>query len=225
MFIRGVTPVARSGRPARSGRRARGTEPVSSRRDSILDAALDLFVERGFEATSVPEVARRARIAAGTIYLYFASKEALVNAVLARIKTTLAERLTAAIDPAAPLERQFRAICATFGSWAIEEPRACGFSDLHHHAPYVTQETLAAFDPARKAIDAHLRAGRDAGIYRDLPVPALRAFLVGPLVGLVKFERLGELRLTPALVEEAADVAWAGIARKSTARRRKESSS
>lgn len=48
----------------------------------LLDAALDLFVEKGFAATKVDEVARRAGVSKGTLFLYFASKEELFKAVV-----------------------------------------------------------------------------------------------------------------------------------------------
>lgn len=48
----------------------------------LLAAALDLFVERGFAATKLDEVAARAGVAKGTLYLYFASKEELFKAVI-----------------------------------------------------------------------------------------------------------------------------------------------
>ena len=51
------------------------------RRESIMDAALACFVERGFYGTAIPQIADKANIAAGTIYHYFESKEALVNAL------------------------------------------------------------------------------------------------------------------------------------------------
>src|SRR5688500_1378256 len=102
-------------------------EDVASRQSEILRAALDLFVERGYEATSVPRVARRAGVAAGTIYLYFASKEALVNALLARIKGALASRLLAAWRPDVPLAEQFAALHGAFGRWVLEQPRASAF--------------------------------------------------------------------------------------------------
>src|SRR5688572_22338077 len=54
---------------------------VHDKREAILDAALELFVERGFFGTAVPEIADRAGVGAGTIYRYFESKEALVNAI------------------------------------------------------------------------------------------------------------------------------------------------
>jgi AcrR family transcriptional regulator len=203
--------------PVRARARARKKDPLfaglPSRQATILRAALDLFVERGYGATTVPSVARRAGVAAGTIYLYFDSKDALVNALLVHIKGALGARIVAACRPKDAPRRQFGAIHAAFGRWVIDHPRASHFCDLHHHAAYVTPETLAAFEPAMKAIDAHLLAGRREGRYRDLPVPALRALLIGPLWALVKFGRMGELSVSPALVAQAEEAAWAGVCR------------
>lgn len=62
--------------------------PVTRRRrkearpQEILAAALSLFVERGYAATRLEEVARRAGVAKGTLYLYYANKEALFRAVV-----------------------------------------------------------------------------------------------------------------------------------------------
>lgn len=47
-----------------------------------MTAALDLFVEKGYAATRVEEVARRAGVSKGTLFLYFASKEELFKAVV-----------------------------------------------------------------------------------------------------------------------------------------------
>lgn len=54
-----------------------------TRRD-LLEAGAELFAEVGFAAATTRELARRARVAAGTVFNYFASKEALAAAVLAR---------------------------------------------------------------------------------------------------------------------------------------------
>jgi AcrR family transcriptional regulator len=59
---------------ARSGTRAKRS---AERRDAILAAALDEFAARGFAATRLEDVAKRADVAKGTIYLHFADKETL----------------------------------------------------------------------------------------------------------------------------------------------------
>ncbi len=50
----------------------------------LLDAALELFVEKGFTAARADEVAQRAGVSKGTLYLYYPSKEELFKAVIAR---------------------------------------------------------------------------------------------------------------------------------------------
>ncbi len=61
-----------------------GTRATRSaeRRDAILAAALDEFAARGFAATRLDDVARRADVAKGTIYLHFADKEALFEELI-----------------------------------------------------------------------------------------------------------------------------------------------
>ena len=63
------------------------TAPIRQRRkearpQELLDAALDLFVEKGFAATRCEEVALRAGVSKGTLYLYYPSKEELLKAVI-----------------------------------------------------------------------------------------------------------------------------------------------
>ena len=53
-----------------------------ARPDEILAAALEVFSDRGFAATKLEDVARRAGVTKGTIYLYFANKEALFKALI-----------------------------------------------------------------------------------------------------------------------------------------------
>src|SRR5216117_2701708 len=68
-------------------RRSRKARPRWQRRKAarpaeIVTAALEVFVERGFAAARLEEVARRAGVTKGTLYLYFKSKEALFKAVV-----------------------------------------------------------------------------------------------------------------------------------------------
>src|SRR5215211_4211983 len=62
---------SRAKRPA-AGRRERNKEAIRGR---ILAAALALFNQRGFEATTTKEIARRAKIAEGTVFNYFETKD------------------------------------------------------------------------------------------------------------------------------------------------------
>jgi AcrR family transcriptional regulator len=71
--------------PGPDARKARGIE----RREAILAAALAEFSARGFEATRLDDVAKRAKIAKGTIYLYFRDKESLFQELIRAMLTPL----------------------------------------------------------------------------------------------------------------------------------------
>src|SRR5439155_9079413 len=57
---------------------------AEARPDEVLDAALDLFIENGFAATRVDDIAKRAGLSKGAVYLYFPSKEAIIEALVRR---------------------------------------------------------------------------------------------------------------------------------------------
>src|SRR6267142_1783047 len=62
-------------------------ERTAERREAIIEAALDEFISRGFTATRIDDVARRAGVAKGTIYLHFKDKESMFEEL---IRTVLA---------------------------------------------------------------------------------------------------------------------------------------
>jgi len=68
-------PVAEAAGTIAASRQGARTAKAAARREAILDAALDEFSARGFAAARLDDVARRAGVAKGTIYLYFKDKE------------------------------------------------------------------------------------------------------------------------------------------------------
>src|SRR5215204_7426944 len=68
--------------PKANARRARSKEAREAKLQAILDAALDVFAEKGFADTRLDDVAARAGVAKGTIYLYVESKQALFEALV-----------------------------------------------------------------------------------------------------------------------------------------------
>src|SRR5258708_3726485 len=65
-------------------RRAQSETPPGPKREAILRAAIDVFAERGFFNAQVADVARAAGVAAGTVYLYFRSKDDLLISIFER---------------------------------------------------------------------------------------------------------------------------------------------
>lgn len=77
-----ISPVPESASDPSAPVHTKASRRKEARPGELLAAALDLFVEKGFAATRVEEVARRAGVSKGTLFLYFASKEELFKAVV-----------------------------------------------------------------------------------------------------------------------------------------------
>lgn len=75
-------PTSRDSTPNCNLLRTKHVRRKQSRPGELLDAALELFVEKGFAATRAEEVAQRAGVSKGTLFLYFGSKEELFKAVV-----------------------------------------------------------------------------------------------------------------------------------------------
>ena len=87
-----------------SARRAR-SEPVP-KREAILRAATDVFAERGYFNAQVADVARAAGVAAGTVYLYFRSKDDVLVSIFERtMREALAEGRAAVAETPDPRQR------------------------------------------------------------------------------------------------------------------------
>jgi len=104
---RRAAPLQHRGGPEpKSGARQ---ERSAARREAILSAALDEFSSRGFEAARLDDVAKRAGVAKGTIYLYFRDKETLFQELIRAMLTPLIgtiEALGAADVPMSILSEQ-----------------------------------------------------------------------------------------------------------------------
>src|SRR4051795_5515403 len=93
------------------------TERAAERRQAIMDAALDEFIARGFTAARLDDVAKRAGVAKGTIYLHFKDKEALFQELIREALVPLIGRLAAP----APAGGSVRAAIERFGQTFAQE--------------------------------------------------------------------------------------------------------
>ncbi len=86
-----------------------------NRRQWVLDAALDVFSEKGYEGASMQEIAQRAEFSVGTLYSLFESKEALYRALLIERALKAGRAFMAALESAEDEEERLRAFIRVKG--------------------------------------------------------------------------------------------------------------
>lgn len=184
----------------------------AQRRDAILDAALECFVDRGFHGTAVPMVAEKAGIATGTLYHYFASKDVLVNALFRKWKEAIATRVFIGFPPGAPPREQFRAMWNEMTDFARAHPKAFAFLELHHHASYLDAESVAMDNRLKDFGAVMVQAAQAAGDIKAGPTTLIMELVFGAFIGAMRADFEGRVRLTDELRDFAEAACWDAIA-------------
>jgi AcrR family transcriptional regulator len=171
------------------------TEPRFERRKDarpkeLIDAALDLFVQHGYAATRLDEVATRAGVSKGTLYLYFESKEELFKAVVRTNVVPLIAQAEQLLEQfTGTSEELFRAL--VMGWWAaIGDSKASGLPKLvvseAQNFPEVARwyhdEVIAR---GTRVVDLLLRRGIERGEFRAVDVDQAVHIVMAPLLMLV----------------------------------------
>jgi TetR/AcrR family transcriptional regulator, repressor of fatR-cypB operon len=187
------------------------TERTGDKRDAILDAALELFAERGFHGTAVPLVADKANVGAGTIYRYFPSKESLVNALYLKWKAELGRAITEGFPLSASPREQFHFFWEKCALFAEENPLALKFLELHHHGPYLGDEARRLEQQVLAPALLFLEQTASAKITKPLPGVVLGALVYGAFIGLVKAAWEKRIALTKETLDAAEQCCWEAI--------------
>lgn len=195
------------------------------RRAAILDAARELFYERGFQNTTVGEIAAAADLSKGTVYLYFASKDELYVSVVMESFQIVEDRLHEIMESGMSVREKGIAVYLAFVAHCME----------HHEYFRMTQYLLT--ENARENIPAQLverisdhtgrllsyvaglvAEGRRSGLIReDVDPYAFAVIAWRSATGLLDLAVVGDSSAAgagpyPALFEQAIELLIAGAA-------------
>ena len=154
-------------------------ERVARREEAIIDAARDMFIEKGFGKTTIAEIARQSGVADGTVYLYFKNKDDVARAVLSKFYSDLTQTAQEGVDGlTTPPERlEFLArhhMQSVIDNWRVLEMMPLidmtmenyEGSELHH----LNKTYVAVFDRVAKDAQSQgfLNPAFSAAVLRDI---------------------------------------------------------
>lgn len=158
-----------------------------ARPQELLDAALTLFVEKGFAATRAEEVAQRAGVSKGTLYLYYPSKEELFKAVVRRNLTSLiaeGEQLASCFEGSSSdlLGMLIQTWWERFGNTpaaGIHKVILAEVRNFPELAQFYADEVMV---PADRLFGGCVDRGVARGEFRPMPTHEVALALIAPLI-------------------------------------------
>ena len=158
-----------------------------ARPQELLAAALELFVEKGFAATRIEQVAVRAGVSKGTLYLYFSSKEELLKAVISHyLSARIAEGAAQAALHAGSAADLLRGILVDWWGQLYASPASGVFklviTEVRNFPEIGEFYARHVIEPAHQLISGVVRQGIARGEFRAVDVDHAVHSLVLPLV-------------------------------------------
>lgn len=194
---------------------------AEARPDEVLDAALALFTEKGFAATRVDDIAKHAGLSKGAVYLYFPSKEALLEGLVKRAIVPVADDALSQMrnfdgDPRILISMFMRMLAQRFadpGFVAIPQIVLREAAVVPSIAEMYRKHLL---DRAIPAVTALIQRGIDNGYLRPVnPELTVRSLMGPPMLHLMLGEIFG---IRPkggpnfeALIENHIDILMNGL--------------
>jgi len=145
---------------------------TKSKKTLILDAALALFTVNGFHGTTTAAIAREAKVATGTLFHHFATKEALIEALYLEVKKEFAQALLQPNEN--DTESRLTDIWVNGVNWLVNQPQKMAFILLCSHSLYFDKNIqLAIWQQVLGFFTQLLNTGIANGTIKDLPIPYL----------------------------------------------------
>lgn len=159
------------------------TKEPEERRQELLDTAIQIFCEKGYEKTSISDIAKAAGVAQGLCYRYFPSKEALFDCAIGQYAKTLAGRLLPAPDKGG---RTLREMIETMPVMAESEEDAC-YRIFHteENKKFHDQLTLRLCENLSGTAASLLKEARDRGEIELDDIQAAASFCVYGQIGIL----------------------------------------
>jgi AcrR family transcriptional regulator len=184
------------------------------KRNAILDAATCVFAERGLTAAPTSEISKQARIAEGTLFTYFKTKDDLINALYREIKLELADAMMSGFPRRKSVRTRLRHVWDSYVNWGVANPEQRKVLTQLQVSGMLSKESIEAGSAPFVEMQNMIRAAIEQHILRaDLPIE-----LISKMPGALAEATMDLIVLKPAMTNKYRNggfaIYWAGIARK-----------
>jgi AcrR family transcriptional regulator len=187
-------------------------ELSTEKREKFLSAALKLFVAKGVQNTATAEIAKAAGTAAGTLFLYFPTKQELIHELVLRITKEESDYINSLLNPALSVRDTFFTIWSGSVRWLLDNPEAYQYSQQIRNSSLISDavalETAKYFHFYYETI----QRGLEEGCIKPYPIDLIGGFLYQDIVAVMNHLRL---QADPAKQEESIrqgfELFWDGI--------------
>lgn len=182
------------------------------KREDILAATLDLVVEEGLASFSFSKLFERAKVGAGTVYNYFAGKDALLEALYANVTARLDEGVLRGWSPDLPIRAQFESLLRGFALYAMANPKDIAFVETCSLAHAIPRHRKERTTPGQEVSMRLIAQAQAEGLIRPMAPHLGLAIASGLVAATISAGAAGKYEFGDAELEVVIESSWRALA-------------
>ena len=184
-------------------------EPLDCR---ILNAALDLFVFKGYHNVSVHDVQRKAEVSIGSIYKYFGGKEGIATSLYSRLLSEFEEMIDHIMEQYDGATERCEAIIRQLFEYTETHPHIIAYVLHAKHAEFIPKELPVCNSIAFGKMREVIQQGIDQGEFRKIDLEVVMACVFGGAIRMIQLRLEGVIdKPLIVYVDTVLDSVWLGV--------------
>jgi AcrR family transcriptional regulator len=164
----------------------------SEKKEKYLQSALKLFVARGVENTTTAEIAREAGTAAGTLFLYFPTKQALLDELVLKIGKDQSDYIRTILRPSQTARETFSTIWQGSLHWFLNNRDAYQFIQQVRDSGVISDEIVQESAKYLNYYFATIQKGLEERSIKPYPVELIGGFLYQDIIAIMNLPNITE---------------------------------
>ena len=182
-----------------------------TKKEKIMRSAIKLFCSLGFQNTSTTKITKEAGVGTGTLFLYFKSKDELVNALYADVKREMMEFHPVFSDQTYSFKQQLNLFWQHIVEWGVQNPEKFKFMMQFKNSPYISQLTVQELQEENQFVEKVMNQAINDGILIDQPFEFLISIFTSQFSAIIQYLSTQEANEHEQMIQIAFDVLWNGI--------------
>lgn len=184
---------------------------IARKRKKIINTAIKLFVKNGIHGTSMAQLAKKAGVATGSTYNYFANKEALINDIFKELMAEEIEFLKKGYDDSQSIKARFDYLFRREVEFKLKYSDKFHFITLYSYSPVILKEIQAGNFPTEHPFSGLIEDGQKQQLIKPLSREELFFFMHGGLSATIRWKLFNQQTMSEKDIDALADLTWNAV--------------
>jgi TetR/AcrR family transcriptional regulator, repressor of fatR-cypB operon len=180
------------------------------KREQIILSAIKLFSTRGFQATSTTSITQHAGVGTGTLFLYFKSKDEMINTIYLEVKAEIANEIGMGIMNQTSFRGKLKLIWINMVRWALQNHEKFLFVEHFSHSPFINNITKEEAIGGFKFIFDLIREGVKNEVFGEYNDEYVFTLLNSHINGTISYI-LANGNDVEKMIDQSFTVLWKGL--------------